>query len=139
MKRFLVLFVSLFLFSLPSFGDNSLQREYEINMITSNPVFSSMDTTLMLKDDYSHYLKGGGSLYGVLKYQEEVLKKNLNNINKTNLLYTQKMLKDYDCFYRFGEKEYCAIKTYIVENETYKILNSPIKQVMCGLNYIFNH
>lgn len=136
MKRVLLLFVSLIVIAIPAFADNALQREYEMKSNTS-PSGNKESVKKMLKDDYSYYQNGGGSLYGVLKYQEQHLTDSKVLSDKLNLYYVNKMIKDYDCYIRFYDKEYCGIKPYIVGDISYRQLNDTVKDVMSGLNFMF--
>lgn len=129
MKKSL-LFILLFLAICPCFSSNSLQSEDERKFI--NSVKNEYNLAFLIHNDYEGYLEGKDSMYGAI----------LNNIDsfkdKTNLKYSGQLKDDYDCYKKYYDKTYCGITSYKIDDSEYIKLNTELKGLITGFNFIFN-
>lgn len=135
MKR-IILIISVIFLMLPAFAGNLLQQEYETAKMTEtaqDPAFYNKTTKGLIEDDYLHYLNGGGSLYGVLKYKQKNLPKDSLNLKYVNL-----MLAKYDIIIKNINPQLVKPDRIIVEDDDYKKLSDEIKSVMSGFNLIMS-
>lgn len=135
MKR-IILIISVIFLMLPAFAGNILQQEYEtakMAEMAQDPVFYNKTTKGLIEDDYLHYLNGGGSLYGVLKYKQKNLPKDSLNLKYVNL-----MLAKYDIIIKNINPQLVKPDRIIVEDDDYKKLSDDIKSVMSGFNLIMS-
>lgn len=135
MKRIIITILLLFL-ALPCFAGNVLQQEYEtakMAEMAQDPAFYNKTAKGLIEDDYLHYLNGGGSLYGVLKYKQEKLPKDSLDLKYVNL-----MLARYDIIIKNINPQLVKPDRIIIEDDDYKKLSDDVKSVMSGFNLIMS-
>ncbi len=137
MKKFFIVIISLFCLVSPVFAGNLLQQEYEAKeagKVAQDAAFHNTTALGLIQDDYLHYLKGGGSLYGVLMYKKEQLEKNPASKKSLDLRYINLMLKKYDIIVKGINPHLIKPDRIIVDDTEYKQLSEDVKRVMAGLN-----
>lgn len=138
MKNLLLLFV-LCLFSLPVFAGNLLQQEYEIKeavKVTQDLSFHNLSKRGLLENDYQCYLNGGGSLYGVMKYEQERLQKITTPEKNLDLRYINLALKKYDLIIKNQNPHLVHPDKIIIDDKDYKILTDNTKSIIAGFNML---
>lgn len=141
MKRIILTILVLFL-ALPCFAGNLLQQEYEAKeagKVAQDAAFYNTTAIELIKEDYLHYLNGGGSLYGVLMYKKEQLEKNPASKNSLDLRYINLMLKKYDIIVKGINPHLIKPDRIIVDDTEYKQLSEDVKRVLAGLNLMMFH
>ena len=135
MKRIILTILILFL-SLPCFAGNVLQQEYEtakMAEMAQEPAFYNISKRGLIEDDYLHYLNGGGSLYGVLKYKQEKLPKDSLDLKYVNL-----MLAKYDIIIKNINPQLVKPDRIIIEDDDYKKLSDDVKSDIALFNLIIS-
>ena len=108
MKRFILLILSLLCFISPVFAGNLLQQEYETKEAAKVAQDMSLHNTSskgLIEDDYLAYMNGGGSFYGVLKFQQEKFKKNASASDSLDLRYLNLIINKYELIIK--NRNYC--------------------------------
>lgn len=134
MKKVLILMLCLFCFIPPVLAGNILQQEYEtakMQELAQEPAFYNKTAKGLIEDDYLHYLNGGGSLYGVLKYKQKNLSKDSFDLKYVNL-----MLAKYDIIIKNINPQLVKPDRIIVEDDDYKKLSDDVKSDMAIFNLI---
>lgn len=137
MMKKLILTILILSASLPAFAGNVLQQEdeaKEAGKVAQDAAFHNTTALGLIQDDYLHYLKGGGSLYGVLMYKKEQLEKNPASKKSLDLRYINLMLKKYDIIVKGINPHLIKPDRIIVDDTEYKQLSEDVKRVMAGLN-----
>ena len=135
MKKIILTILILFLV-LPCFAGNLLQQEYEtakMQELAQEPAFYNKTAKGLIEDDYLHYLNGGGSLYGVLKYGQEKLPKDSLDLKYVNL-----MLTKYDIIIKNRNPQLIKPDKIIVDDEDYKRLSDEVKSDIAIFNLIIS-
>lgn len=135
MKRIILTILILFL-ALPCFAGNVLQQEYEtakMAEMAQDPAYYNKTANGLIEDDYLHYLNGGGSLYGVLKYGQEKLPKDSLDLKYVNL-----MLTKYDIIIKNRNPQLIKPDKIMVDDEDYKRLSDDVKSDIAIFNLIIS-
>lgn len=135
MKLIILAILVLFL-ALPCFAGNLMQQEYEtakMQELAQEPAFYNKTAKGLIEDDYLHYLNGGGSLYGVLKYGQEKLPKDSLDLKYVNL-----MLTKYDIIIKNRNPQLIKPDKIIVDDEDYKRLSDEVKSDIAIFNLIIS-
>lgn len=133
MKRIILTILLLFL-ALPVFAGNLLQQEYEtakMSEMAQEPTFYNLSKRGLIENDYSAYLNGGGSLYGVLKYKQGRLPKNSLDLKYVNLI-----LAKYDIIVKNRDSQLIQPDKIIVDDKDYKMLSDDVKSDIAVFNII---
>ncbi len=133
MKRIIITILILFL-ALPCFAGNLLQQEYEtakMSEMAQEPAFYNLSKRGLIENDYSAYLNGGGSLYGVLKYKQGRLPKNSLDLKYVNLI-----LAKYDIIVKNRNSQLIQPDKIIIDDKDYKMLSDDVKSDIAVFNII---
>lgn len=133
MKKIILTILLLFL-ALPCFAGNLLQQEYEtakMSEMAQEPAFYNLSKRGLIENDYSAYLNGGGSLYGVLKYKQGRLPKNSLDLKYVNLI-----LAKYDIIVKNRNSQLIQPDKIIVDDKDYKMLSDDVKSDIAVFNII---
>lgn len=137
MKKIIVF--CLMCFSLPVFAGNLLQQEYETKeavKVTQDLSFHNMSKRGLLENDFQGYLNGGGSLYGVLKYEQEKLQKITTPEKNLDLRYINLALKKYDLMIKNQNPHLVHPDKIIIDDKDYKFLTDNTKSFIAGFNML---